>query len=108
MRELALEYPRFGYRRIGVMLRREGRVLNAKKQASVLPPRKLKRRRIQRRPAPLERLRELNQERRMATYVTRRRLPADHFQSLRLSRLASMSLRLRQTGRISLREARGS
>jgi putative transposase len=31
MQELALEYPWFGYRRLGAMLRREGQVLNEKK-----------------------------------------------------------------------------
>ena len=67
MQELALEYPRFGYRRLGVLLRREGQVLNEKKihrvyQAAGLALRKLKRKRIHRQPVPLIRLTEPNQE----------------------------------------------
>jgi len=67
MRELALEYPRFGYRRICVLLRREGQMLNEKKihrvyQSAGLALRKLKRKRIQRQPVPLVRLTEPNQE----------------------------------------------
>ena len=33
MRRLAAEYPRFGYRRIAVLLRREGFSMNAKRAA---------------------------------------------------------------------------
>lgn len=67
MQELALEYPRFGYRRLGVLLRREGNVLNEKKvhrvyQSAGLALRQLKRKRIHRQPVPLVRLTEPNQE----------------------------------------------
>lgn len=67
LKALALEYPRFGYRRLAVLVRREQQPVHDKRirwvyQSQRLLLRKRKWKRVQRQPAPLIRLSEPNQE----------------------------------------------